>query len=231
MRIHFIQHVEFEGPAELLKWAEERKYSVTISKMYNRDVFPNAEDYDVLIVMGGPMGVYEQEKYPWLIREKEFIRRSMNEQKIVIGICLGAQLIADVLDAKVYKNKNKEIGWFPIRKKSFLNKNRVFGPLEKEYTVFHWHGDTFDIPSKATRIFSSNACKNQAFAVANKVYGFQFHFEMNDESIKKIAENCKNELIEDKFIQSNIELLTSKENIQKSNELMYTIMDSIIKYR
>ena len=229
MRVHFIQHVDFEGPAELLNWAEERSYSVTISKMQNRDLFPEIDDFDMLIVMGGPMSVADSGKYPWLIREKEFIRRAINQDKIVVGICLGAQLIADVLDGTVRKNRYKEIGWFPVKKSYFIGENKVFQEIEKEPLFFHWHGESFDIPKKAKRIFKSQACKNQAFQFGNKVFGFQFHFEMNEESIKALVKNCSEELIDDKYVQPDVNSLLNRENIAKSNELMKIIMDNIVK--
>lgn len=229
MRVHFIQHVDFEGPAELLNWAEERGYSVTVSKMHNRDLFPEIDDFDMLIVMGGPMSVSDSGKYPWIIREKEFIRRSINQDKIVVGICLGAQMIADVLDGTVRKNRYKEIGWFPVKKSYFISKNKVFQEIEKEPLFFHWHGETFDIPKKAKRIFKSQACKNQAFQFGNKVFGFQFHFEMNEEAIKTLVKNCGEELIDDKYIQPDVNSLLNRENIAKSNEVMKIIMDNIVK--
>ncbi len=231
MKIHFIQHVDFEGPAELLKWAEEHNYSVTISKMHNRDLFPEIDDFDMLIIMGGPMSVADTAKYPWLIREKEFIRRTINQEKPVVGICLGAQLIADVLDAGVRKNRYTEIGWFPVKKSSFLGKNNVFSEIEKEPVFFHWHGETFDIPKKAKRIFKSLGCKNQAFQFGSKVFGFQFHFEMNEETITALVENCGTELTDDKYIQPDINSLINAEYIKNSNELMRVIMDNIVRNR
>lgn len=228
MRVHFIQHVEFEEPAELEKWIIEKGYKVTKSKMYNKDLFPNITDFDMLIVMGGPMGVHDTIKYPWLIREKEFIRRTITEKKIVIGICLGAQLIADVLNAKVYKNKYKEIGWFPVKKSRLLSKESIFSDFEKETNVFHWHGDTFDIPKGAKRIFSSNGCKNQAFQYGERVFGFQFHFEINEESILKLVENAATDITDDKFVQTDIMEKTNLPLIAEVGKTMDKIMNKIV---
>ncbi len=228
MRVHFIQHVEFEEPAELENWIINKGYKVTKSKMYNKDLFPNMSDFDILIIMGGPMGVYDTAKYPWLIREKEFIRRTITEKKAVIGICLGAQLIADVLDAKVYKNKYKEIGWFPIKKSRDIGKKSLFSDFEKETNVFHWHGDTFDIPKGANRIFSSSACKNQAFQYGNKVFGFQFHFEVNEKSIMQLVENAASDVTDDKFVQSDILGKVNQGFIDDVSKTLDKIMSKIV---
>ncbi len=228
MRVHFIQHVEFEEPAELENWIINKGYKISKSKMYNKDLFPEINDFDMLIIVGGPMGVNDIVKYPWLIREKEFIRRAILGKKTVIGICLGAQLIADVLNAKVYKNRYKEIGWFPIKKSRLLGKESIFADFEKETKVFHWHGDTFDIPKGATRIFSSTACKNQAFQYGNKVFGFQFHFEVNEKSIMKLVENAATDITDEKFVQSGIIEKTDSNHVIEINKVMDKIMNKIL---
>ena len=228
MKVHFIQHVEFEEPAELEKWMINRGYKVSKSMMHNKDLFPNMSDFDMLIVMGGPMGVHDTIKYPWLIREKEFIRRAITERKTVVGICLGAQLIADVLNAKVYKNRYKEIGWFPIKKSRSIGKESIFSDFEKETQVFHWHGDTFDIPKGATRLFSSSGCKNQAFQFGNKVFGFQFHFEVNEKSIMKLAENAASEITDDKFVQTDVIHKVNPAYITDISKVMDKIMSKVL---
>jgi GMP synthase-like glutamine amidotransferase len=228
MRVHFIQHVEFEEPAELENWIINKGYKVTKSKMHNKDLFPNITDFDMLIVMGGPMGVNDLVKYPWLIREKEFIRRTITEKKIVVGICLGAQLIADVLNAKVYKNRYKEIGWFPVKKSRLLGKESIFSDFEKETNVFHWHGDTFDIPKGGKRIFSSSGCKNQAFQYGDKVFGFQFHFEVNEKSIMQLVENASSDITDDKFVQTDITGEVNATFIIDVGKTMDKIMNKIV---
>lgn len=115
MRIHYLQHVPFEGLASIEQWATTKDYILSATKFYNGDTLPSVDHLDWVIVMGGPMNIYENDKYPWLTWEKHFIEEAIKKNKIVIGICLGSQLIADVLGSKVYKGQEKEIGWYPIQ--------------------------------------------------------------------------------------------------------------------
>src|SRR5271170_6697939 len=114
MRIHYFQHVPFEGLGCIAQWAAEKEHTVTATRFYLDEPAPNPGEIDWLVVMGGPMNIYEEAEYPWLAREKRFIGEAIRGGKTVIGICLGAQLIADVMGGPVTRNLEKEIGWFPI---------------------------------------------------------------------------------------------------------------------
>jgi len=115
MRLHYIQHVSFEGPASIAKWAGTRDHTMTATHVYLDQIFPDLTDFDWLIIMGAPMNIHEEDKYPWLTNEKNIIRQSIDNGKTVIGICLGAQLIADVLGADIYPNKHKGSKRYPIK--------------------------------------------------------------------------------------------------------------------
>jgi GMP synthase (glutamine-hydrolysing) len=178
----------------------------------------------MLVVMGGPMGVYDDNKYPWLIEEKKFIEKAIVTKKKVIGICLGAQLIACVLGSKVYKNNYKEIGWFDIEKTSNEFKG-ISDLFPQKMKVFHWHGDTYDIPQGAMHILKSEACVNQAFVYKDKVLALQFHLEVIMKNIKNMIKHCKNEIIKDLFIQDERSMLRqAKNNLSTINDLMYKIL-------
>ena len=144
--------------------------------------------------MGGPMGVYDESVYPWLAEEKAFIKQIIAQNKPVLGICLGAQLIAEVLGAHVRKNDQREIGFFPL-----TGDGKIF---PAEFMAFHWHGDTFGIPDGAVHLASSAACKNQAFIYRDKVLALQFHLETTDESLLSLYEHCQNEITGGPFIQT-----------------------------
>ena len=138
-------------------------------------------DFDWLIILGGPMNIYEEDKYPWLSKEKEFIHQAIASDKIVLGICLGAQLMADVLGGKVQRNVHREIGWFPVKLMPESKASRIFRVLPEEFMALHWHGDTFELPPGAVHTAESQACKNQAFELG-KAIGLQFHLESSLDS-------------------------------------------------
>jgi GMP synthase-like glutamine amidotransferase len=167
--------------------------------------------------MGGPMNIYDHENYPWLLREKQFIKTAIDTGKLVIGLCLGGQLIADVIGGEVTKNNQLEIGWFPIRFKEGLKSSAFFSFLPDEPTVFHWHGDTFSkLPENAECIAESDACENQAFIYKEKVFGFQFHLETTEKIINDLVINCADEMIPGPYVQSKSELLNN-EHIKQTN--------------
>ncbi len=222
LRIHTLMHVPFEGLGCIENWIQQKGHIVNFTKLYEEIIYPTSEEYDWLIVMGGPMSVYEEEIFPWLTEEKKFIRSAIDSGKTVIGICLGSQFIADVLGAKVYPNKTKEIGWLEISKTSSY-------PLTKNFpnktTVFQWHGDTFDIPVDAVHLFESEVCKNQAFIYNNRVLALQFHYEATPESINEMLVHGASELIPSDTVQSADEIRNQFILTKENNQRMYEILD------
>lgn len=227
MRICYLQHVPFEGLAGIEKWVESKGHSLDSVKIFNNDPFPSVEGLDLLIIMGGPMSVYEEDKHPWLVQEKRFIKEAITSGKAVLGICLGAQLIADVLGAKVYPNQYKEIGWFPIELTEEGAKSDLFNFMSARFTVFHWHGDTFDLPEGAVRIARSEGCLNQAFVYGKKVIALQFHMESTKDSLQAIMHNCSDEIVNGKYIQTADEMLAGENNISRINMAMNGLLDRI----
>jgi GMP synthase-like glutamine amidotransferase len=225
MRIHYLQHVPFEGLASIEQWVTRHGNIISATKFYNGDTLPPVDDLDWVIVMGGPMNIYEDDKYPWLNSEKHFIEAAIEKNKVVIGICLGSQLIADVLGSKVYKGQEKEIGWYPITMTPEAQNYPVFAAIPQSMNVFHWHGDTFDLPSDAVRLAYSEACANQAFIYGDKVLGLQFHLESTKESVHQIIENCASELVTGKYIQKPEEMLARDGDFKKINSFMSKILD------
>ncbi len=225
LKIHYLQHVHFEDLGCIEDWINAKGHHLSSTKFYENASLPEISEFDWLIVMGGPMGVYDDEKYDWLNREKEFIRNAIQAGKTVLGICLGAQLIASALGAKVYPNVEKEIGWFPI----FTVQEEVVGKLlggnGDSFSVFHWHGDTFDLPPNAIRIASSKACLNQAFVFREKVVGLQFHFEVTETSLSEMITSCREELVNGKYIQSAETILANKHFIADVNRRMFRLLD------
>jgi len=207
MRIHSFEHVPFEDLAQIRVWAENQGYSISRTRFYLNDQLPSLSKIDWLIVMGGPMNIYEDDRYPWLSREKAFIGEAISQGKLVLGVCLGAQLIADVLGGPVSKNQYKEIGWLPVSLSAAASSSPLFHNFPSEFIGFHWHGDTFQLPPGALGVASSSGCANQAFAYTNKVVGLQFHLESTPGSVKKLIDNCADELVHGPYIQTSAEML------------------------
>ncbi len=208
MRIHYLQHVPFEGLGNIENWALLRGHQISDTQLYNNDPLPEPEEFDWLIVMGGPMNIYEGDMFPWLAREKTFIRDAIDAGKIVLGVCLGAQLIADALGAKIHRNQYPEIGWFNVRLTDAASRSGAFNRLPERLTAFHWHGDMFDLPPGATWIAESDACRNQAFEYGGgRVIGLQFHLDTTLESIRRLVAYCGDELVPGEYVQSEDEML------------------------
>ena len=146
---------------------------------------PDLDGYQGLVVLGGPMSVYDTAGHPHLATEVELVREAIKRDIPVLGICLGAQIIARALGARVYPNAEKEIGWYPIQATNHGSADPLIGHFARNEQIFQWHGDTFDIPSGAVHLASSPGCTNQAFRYGDKVYALQFHLEVDEAMIER----------------------------------------------
>lgn len=225
MRAHYLQHVPFEGPGSIEAWFASAGYAVTSTKLYESADLPDAGDIDFLVIMGGPMSVNDETQYPWLADEKIFIRTVIESGIPTLGICLGAQLIASALGSTVFKNPAREIGWFPVQGLS-LPDSSVFR-FPDELTVFHWHGETFDLPPGAARTAESKGCMNQAFQIGTYVIGLQFHLETTPESAESIVSHCRNELVNGEYIQTEKEILSAPASRYAA---VNAVMNDILEY-
>jgi GMP synthase-like glutamine amidotransferase len=181
--------------------------------------------------MGGPMSVHDEEKFPWLAKEKEFIRQAVDAGKTVLGICLGSQLVSAALGAGVYKNKEKEIGWFDIELTSFAQSGNLFFEMGNRLKVFHWHGDTFDLPKNAIHLASSEGCKNQAYIYKDKVLALQFHLEPTWELLLEMIEGGREELLPGKYVQTEEELLKNKQLIESNRKVLFTLLNRLAEQK
>lgn len=224
MRIHYLQHVSHEGLGYIGEWAEQNNHQVTSTKLYEGEPFPEMSDFDLLIVMGGPMSVHDDDKIPWLQDEKSFVVHAIADGKKVLGICLGAQLVAHLLSAEIKKSPHTEIGWFPVKKTS---QHSMFTNLPDEFIAFHWHGEMFDIPAGAERIFGSEGCDNQGFIYYDEIVGFQFHFEATPDSVEEMLVNETIEETEEKFVQTVEEIQLKKEYSKTINGYLASILEHL----
>ena len=203
MQVHILQHVSFEGLGSIAPFLDARRARITYTRFFEAHRLPDLGSIDMVVVMGGPMSANDEQTLPWLIEEKQFLRDAIVRGIPVLGICLGAQLIAAAMGAKVYRNPVKEIGWFPVQAVPVPTESFRF---PRECMAFHWHGETFDLPPGAVRLAESAGCKNQAFQLNRNVIGLQFHLETTIESAAALLENCRNDLDAGPYVQSEAEL-------------------------
>jgi len=228
MQFHWVQNVSFEDAAHVGDWAIARGYEVTRTRLYADEPLPEIGEIDALAIMGGPMNVYQHRDFPWLVPEKRFIEQALRAQIPIIGICLGAQLIADVLGAKVVQNPQIEIGWHEVRLTDGGRAEAICAGLPERFTAFSWHGDTFAIPAGAVHLASSEACVNQAFVYNSNVLALQFHLEYSVESIEKMLAHCGSELVQGPFVQDQEQIRAGLDHVQQTQRLLHTLLDSLV---
>jgi len=230
MRIHYLQHVPFEGPGNIQSWANEHGFKLKGTRLFMAEELPDPDAIDGLIIMGGPMSVHDEKLYPWLRKEKQFIHECIKREKKVLGICLGAQLISDTLAAKVTPMVQKEIGWFPLIWTDVAQNHPLFNYLPKTHVVLHWHGEQFDIPDNSLHIAFNEACVNQAFLYQKHVLGLQFHLEMTREGLADLIANSEEELKSagGSWIQSPEEMINTK-YFADNNFLMEKLLERFFR--
>lgn len=231
LSIQVFQHVAYEGLGCIEKWITDNGHAVSYTHFYQEYELPKVEQTDWLIIMGGPMGVYDEAAYAFLKVEKEFICQAIQNGKTIIGICLGSQLIAEVMGAKVFPNKQKEIGWMNVKLTEVAREHKLLKGFDNEFIVFQWHGDTYDLPNDSTLLFSSEVCKHQAFLFNNRVLGLQFHFEVTPESLQGMIENGMNELVESETVQSAEKMLKQTGYFESNNKKMFQLIDYLAEYK
>lgn len=198
MRVRVFQHVSFEGLGSIADWLARRSASVDFTRFVEAPALPAADSFDLLIVLGGPMGVHDEATLPWLGAEKRFIGAAMRRGLPVLGVCLGAQLIASALGASVHPGTHKEIGWFPVSAHAHGAEAFAFPPV---LDAFHWHGDTFALPAGAVQLARSAACEQQAFQFGARCIGLQCHLETTPASMAALIEHCHHELVPAPYVQ------------------------------
>lgn len=261
MRIHIFQHVPFEGLGSIEGWARDHGATMNWTRFHEPllDGWREAIDIagiDLLIALGGPMSVNDEKALPWLVDEKLFLREAMQKGIPVLGICLGAQLIASALGARGYPCPAKEIGWFPITGGEDAAGHITAFPASPEAdtqgvadasgprasaktfafpastTAFHWHGETFDLPPGATRLASSQGCTNQAFRIGSRIVGLQLHLETIPESMEALIHHCGDEIVAGSFIQSAQEMRgVPPERFDVIHRLMSEVLDDLVGIR
>jgi len=194
MRIRVLQHVPHEGPAAIEAWAAAHGHAIEVTRLDRGDPIPDVADFDALVTMGGPMSANDEAVHPWIAGEKRLIRAAIQEDRRILGVCLGSQMIASALGKRVASARLPEIGWFPVRVRSEAERSRTFAGAMAGTTFlpFHWHGETFELPEGALHLAETDACPNQAFEIefdggpsrgGALVLALQFHMEATEASV------------------------------------------------
>lgn len=229
MRIHIFQHVVFEDAGSIEKIAREKSFSIHYTRFFEPFKLPNLSSFDLLIIMGGPMSIYDEEQYPWLNEEKKFIKECISKKKQILGFCLGSQLLADALGAAVYTNQEKEIGWHSISKPIGVH-HTLLDLFPDENTVFHWHGDTYDLPKGAIPLFSSEATQLQGFIMNDLWIGLQFHLETVPQSVVSLLKFANNDLNNGrKFVQSQETILSTVDHFADMKKQLTLLLNWLRK--
>lgn len=227
MHAVILQHHPSEGPGSLSPWLATHATSSQLVRLYAGESCPPPDDVDLLLILGGPMSVNDEGEFPWLIAEKVFIRQVIDRQRPVLGICLGSQLIASVLGAAVRPNRDKEIGWLPIEG---IKSNPAATISLPNITVFHWHGETFDLPADAILLARSAACAHQAFLYKEKVLALQFHLEVTPELVQLFIKTNQEELVAAPYIQTPQAILGAPAELYRAgNELLEDLLNGLIR--
>jgi GMP synthase-like glutamine amidotransferase len=209
-------HVPFEGPGYIEDWFLVRGMELRTWQLYDKSSLPAAEDVDFLLIMGGPMNIYQHDKYPVLEAEKELIGQCIHSGARVLGICLGAQLVADALGEKTYPGNEKEIGWFPVAGDRET--------LPGSFVPFHWHGETFDLPDQAKHLASSLAYRNQAFSYGENVLALQFHLEVTPDLVEGLLEHAAADLTPGNWVQSPEQIREGLKYIEKNRDILFDLL-------
>ena len=227
LRAHWLQHVPFEGLGSIHDWLTDRDARVGSTRFFDEVRLPDVSDFDLLIVMGGPMSANDEAVHPWLSDEKRLIARAIDSGKAVLGVCLGAQLIASAMGARVYRNPEPEIGWFPIERVGGGPAEALTASVPRTFEAFHWHGETFDLPPGARHLARSRGCENQALTVGTRVVGFQFHLETTASAAHALVECCRSDLTPGPFVQPESLVLGTPQQFARANAIMRGVLDGL----
>lgn len=228
MRVHALYHVPFEDVGAIGLWAAERGHELTSTSLFAEETPPPVDAYDLLVIMGGPMGAYDEKEYPWLAGEKAAIAAAVAADKAVLGVCLGAQLLAVVLGGSVSRNPVPEIGWFKVNMTPEGLTEPVFAGFPASYYAFHWHGDTFTIPPGAVHAASSAACPNQAFVYKGKVVGLQYHLETTPVGMQRLIKYCAEDVAQPgPTIHHPKQMHAGREVFKDIKALAYQFLDAL----
>jgi GMP synthase-like glutamine amidotransferase len=222
MRIHCLQHVPFESPGWIQTWSGAHDHELVMVRLFADEPLPSPSEVEALVVMGGPMGVHDDAQHPWMKGEKHLVAAALEAEKRVLGVCLGAQMIAHVSGARVYRNRFQEIGWFPVEA---MPEGVARFALPHSFSAYHWHGDTFQLPDGAIHLARTDGCEQQMFLLGDRVIGIQFHLEVTPEDIAAMCAHAGNDLPDGPYVQAADRMQDSSQGCASSHRLLDVLLD------
>jgi GMP synthase (glutamine-hydrolysing) len=218
VKVHCLQHTSFETPGSILTWAKKHGAKFSITQTYLGEDLPDVKTIDLLIILGGPQSATELDKYPYLKAEVNFIQQAIDQQKAVMGICLGAQLIGEALGGRTEKSPHPEIGVFPMHLLPDAKHDPIFSKFPEKFVSAHWHSDMPGYVDGMTLLAGSEGCPRQAFRYGDRVYGLQCHFEMMKCNVEKLLDRCKDDILSpglyiqeaELFLQADFDIINQK---------------------
>jgi GMP synthase-like glutamine amidotransferase len=229
LRVHVITHVPYEGPAAIRDWALGRGHEFTETASVT-EAYPKRRSVELLAIMGGPMDADDEVANPWLAAEKRFVADVLSAGASVIGVCLGAQILAEVIGGKITRNPEPEVGWYEVRLTGAGRAEPLFTPWPGAFIAGHWHGDTFELPDGVRTCASSAACENQLFIAADgRAIGIQFHLEWDRLGLSSLLAACEDDLDRGgDYVASAERLLQGvDQHGGRCRELLYDLLDTI----
>ena len=226
MRVNAFIHAPFEGLGAIHFWLKKKSYSLREIHTYRGDPIPRLGEFDWLIIMGGPQNLKQIEKYPYLQEEIGLITQAIQRNKLVLGICLGAQLIAESLGAKTEASPEKEIGVFPLYLTEPGHSDPILRHFPEQFPSTHWHNDMPGIPAGASILATSPGCPRQIIRFKPRVYGLQCHLELTGDNIREMLLHEGKKLVPGRYIQTNEEFLG--QNFTFINQLLFLFLDHFI---
>ena len=229
MRLHLLEHdpIDFSR-TNITMWVEEKGYHLAQTYVCKGEKLPDVNDFDWLLVMGGSQHAWEDDVHPWLPDEKRLIARAVKAEKTILGVCFGAQLLAEALGARVFRNEHREIGWYPVDLTPEGRDSFLFEGVSDPFVTFHWHSDHYSLPPRCIGLARSRATAYQAFTAQDRpIVGIQFHPEYTLDMIRFFAHEHSEDWEPDRFVAGKEAVLARIEEMNETYGLMAALLDNM----